>query len=71
MNRSILYEVLGVTSMKMPMMVWNQVVEKDMREYGLNKIDAQYWIKWRRLVSKAGHIPSLIRGENCHKTNYY
>ena len=43
------YEVDGVRGRRLRM-TWNEVVKKNMRDCGLNKVDASDWIKWRRLV---------------------
>ena len=49
-KRSFLYETNGVRGRWTAMTIWNQVVEKDMRKCGLNKLDAQDWVKWKWLV---------------------
>ena len=39
-KRSTLYKVDGVRGRKRQYLTWNQVVAKDVRECGLNKVDA-------------------------------
>ena len=42
-KESVLYEMDGVIGRGRPRMTWNKLVENDMRECGLNKVDAQEW----------------------------
>lgn len=62
-KRSMSYEVEGVRGRGRPRMTWNQVVEKDMRECGLKKEDAQNRVKWRRLLWGATGQPPRKRGK--------
>jgi len=67
MKRNMLYDVDGVRGRRQRM-TWNRVVEKDMRYCRLNKVDAQDWVNWKRLVWESkGQLPH--NRENSCKIN--
>jgi len=50
------------------MRTWNQVMEKEIRQCGLNKVDVQDWVKWRRLVWEHT-VQSPRNSSNSYKMN--
>ena len=58
MKRNRPYEVGNVRGRGRARVTWNRVVEKDMRECGLNKVDAQNPGKME-MTGTGGNLPAI------------
>ena len=61
------FEVEGKRGLGRPRTTWNQVVERDMREYELKREDVKDRGRWRRLLYRVTGQP-LHKWVNSHKT---
>ena len=57
------FEVEGKRGQGRPRMTWSQVMERDMREYGLKREDAKDRERWRRLLYKVAGQPLSKQGK--------
>ena len=63
MKKNMSYEVEGVRGRGRPRKTWRHVVERDMRERGSKREDAQEHKKWRKLLWEAAGQPLRKRGK--------
>ena len=62
-KKTMLLEVDGVRGRGRPKMMWSNVVEVDMRDVGLKKMDAVDRARWRQLSWSANGQPPRQRGK--------
>ena len=57
------FEVEGKRGLRRPRMTWSQVVERDMRECELKRVDAKDRERWRRLLCRVAGQPLHKQGK--------